>query len=60
MSREAEALAGRYCGRIAERGRAFFESYGDAELAILHRFIEGVVRLHEEEIENLAAPNKAK
>jgi DNA-binding MarR family transcriptional regulator len=57
MTPAAETLARHYYGGIAERGRAFLESYGDAELGLLRRFVEGLVRLQEDEIEALASRN---
>jgi DNA-binding MarR family transcriptional regulator len=54
MTPEAEALARRYYGPIAARGRAFLDTFEDNELAVLRRFVEGLVQLQEDEIETIA------
>jgi DNA-binding MarR family transcriptional regulator len=55
MTPTAEALARRYYGPISARGRAFLESFDDTEIALLRRFMDGLVRLQEEEIDAIAS-----
>jgi DNA-binding MarR family transcriptional regulator len=59
MTPKAEALARRYYGPIAARGRAFLESFDDAELALLRRFLDGLIHLQEEEIDTLPSRHAA-
>jgi DNA-binding MarR family transcriptional regulator len=59
MTPKAESLARRYYGPIAAQGRAFLESFDDGELALLRRFMDGLVRLQEEEIDAVASRHAA-